>query len=77
MRFPKLLPPALSALVLAGCVADAPKRDALAGIASPAAEQAFGVLAPTPKAQGRYKSLSVGVILSENSLRSEGARGHP
>lgn len=56
----------LALLACAGCVSGPERRETF----SPAVQEAFGGLAPAPKPVGRYKSLSVGVILSENSLRA-------
>lgn len=60
----------LMALLCSGCVSGPRRLDTFSGMEKPAVKEAFGSLAPTPKLQGRYKSLSVGVILSENSKRS-------
>jgi hypothetical protein len=57
-------------LLSAGCVPQQGRRDTFTGVETKAVSDAFGGLAPAPKPQGKFKSLSVGVILSENSKRA-------
>lgn len=63
-NFPFLL------IFLAACAAPSQRRDTFSGIPTPAGHETFGSLAPAPSPTGRHKTLSLGVILSENSLRS-------